>query len=141
MKINSLAVIFIITNSLLGGSYASGQTLSTDQVSSFSSLPASEACRLIDYDNIEIVGGFINDTWILAVDGEKPWLTMEVLLAPYVYVDQPDYWAIDLVGCQSGVGLPVTSPFSVTLQADTLGKLGVEVRSASRTERLQVPPR
>lgn len=140
MRMNVFRTAFLVTSLVLGGGHSNAQTLSSEQLESFSSLPSPEACRLIDYEEAEIVGGFAGDTWFLAVSGEKPWLTMEVQLAPHVYVEQPEFWTIELVGCQSGIGLPTTSPFLVTLQVDGLGTAGVEIRGANKSEQLQVPP-
>ena len=73
-------------------------------------LPPSSSCRLIDFDKAEAVPGIIPKTFFLIVSGTKPWITMQVELHPLIYIRQPDYWGIEVVGCQSGIGLPATAP-------------------------------
>ena len=42
-----------------------------------------------------------------------------VQLAPLIYIQQPDYWGIEVVGCQHGFGIPIMVPYSVTLTSPT----------------------
>ena len=72
----------------------------------FADLPQSESYRLIDFDDVDVRPGFIPNTFILIVSGTKPYINMKVELAPRVYVKQPDYWGIEVVGSLPGVGLP-----------------------------------
>ena len=65
---------------------------------------------------------------------------MKVELVPLVFVQRPDYWGIEVVGCQSGIGLPVKVPYSVVLDiTHVLGKHGIEVIGANRKEQIKVP--
>ena len=65
---------------------------------------------------------------------------MEVRLVPLVYIQRPDYWGIEVIGCQSGIGLPMEAPYAVTLDiTHVLGKKGIEVIGATRTEKRDVP--
>lgn len=106
----------------------------------FNALPQSTMCRLIDFDKVEVVPGFLPKTFILIVSGTKPWVTMEVRLVPRIYIDRPDYWEIEVIGCQSGIGLPQTVPYTVFLDITPyLGKKGIEVVGATRREKRDVP--
>ncbi len=109
-------------------------------IQALESLPASKSCRRIDFMNVEIVPGFVPKTHFLIVSGEKPWQTMTVQLVPLIYIDKPDYWGIEVVGCQSGIGLPATGTYVVTLDiSGVIGKKGIEVMGASRSEKHDVP--
>jgi hypothetical protein len=103
-------------------------------------LPPSTMCRLIGFDHAQVVPGFIPKTWFLIVHGKKPWASMKVELVPLVYITQPDYWGIEVVGCQSGFGIPVQVPYSATLEiSHVLGKYGIEVIGANKKEKIKVP--
>jgi len=104
----------------------------------FSSLPQSEACRIINFEKAQVHK--VNGAWVLSVNGTKPWINMEVKLAALIYIRQPEYWGIEVVGCLSGVGLPAIAPYYVSLPiASFLGTKGIEVIGASRTEKIDVP--
>lgn len=106
-----------------------------------SALPKAESCRLIDFTRCEIRPGFLPDTYILVVTGMQPYANMRVELAPLVYIRQPDYWEIEVVGCLRGIGLPVLTPYTVSLPLDGVrGIHGVEVVGANGRKRLDVPP-
>jgi hypothetical protein len=106
----------------------------------FEKLPPSTSCRLIDFDDVKVVPGFIPKTFILIVSGTKPWVTMKVELHPLIYIRQPEYWGIEVVGCQSGIGLPTTAPYQVALDiSHTLGTKGIEVIGASTKKQISVP--
>jgi hypothetical protein len=103
-------------------------------------LPPPEYCRLIDFEKAEVRPGFMPKTWFLVVSGIKPWLTMQVSLEPRIYIAQPDYWGIEVVGCQSGIGLPATAPYTVAIEiTQVLGKYGIEVIGATRSQQIKVP--
>ena len=52
----------------------------------------------------------------------------------------PEYWGIELIGCQGGIGLPMEAPFMVTLDISRhRGKKGIEVMGATRSEKRDVP--
>ena len=114
--------------------------MKSQDIQQFQALPQSAACRRIDFDSIEIRPGFITDTYFLIVRGTKPWVTMEVGLFPLIYIQQPEYWGIELIGCQGGIGLPMEAPFIVTLDISRhRGKKGIEVMGATRSEKRDVP--
>jgi hypothetical protein len=103
-------------------------------------LPPPESCRLIDFEKAVVVPGFIPKTFFLIVSGTKPWVTMSVSLHPRIYIVQPDYWGIEVIGCQYGIGLPQTAPYHVALEiTHVLGKQGIEVVGATHSEKIKVP--
>jgi hypothetical protein len=109
----------------------------------FSSLPHAQSCRVIDFEKARIVALKSNPPqYVLVVSGTKPYLNMRVELVPYVYIQQPDYWEIEVVGCLPGIGLPAEAPYTVALPlAGVTGKRGIEVIGSTRRERIEVPPR
>ena len=110
------------------------------QLKAFESLPHSSSCRLIDFADVQVVPGFFPKTFILIVSGTKPWVTMKVELHPLIYIRQPEYWGIEVVGCQSGIGLPQTAPYHVALDiSHLLGTKGIEVIGASTRKQISVP--
>ena len=65
---------------------------------------------------------------------------MTVQLMPLIYIQQPEYWGIEVVGCQPGIGLPQTEPYHFTLDiSHVLGKKGVEVIGATKSKKIDVP--
>ena len=106
----------------------------------FEALPHSSTCRLIDFEKADVVPGFVSKTFFLIVAGIKPWLTMKVELHPLIYITQPEYWGIEVVACQDGIGLPQTAPYHVPLDiTHLLGAKGIEVIGASGKKRFNVP--
>ena len=64
---------------------------------------------------------------------------MIVELSPLIYIRQPEYWGIEVVGCQNGIGLPQTAPYTVALDiTHLLGTKGIEVIGASGRKQLNV---
>lgn len=103
-------------------------------------LPPSTLCRIIDFDRAEVRPGIIPKTFFLIVSGHKPWITMTVELVPLIYIVQPDYWGIEVVGCLHGIGLPVQAPYTVALNiSHVLGKHGIEVIGANKKQQIKVP--
>ncbi|RCJ39961.1 hypothetical protein A6769_05240 [Nostoc punctiforme NIES-2108] len=106
-------------------------------LSQFRALPKPESSRLIDFEEAEIRPGIVSDTYILIVRGTKPYLNLEVNLVPLVYVQQPEYWGIEVVGTLPGIGLPATAPYTVSLPVDGIrGKQGIEVIGANCSKQL-----
>lgn len=99
-----------------------------------------EICGLIDFNDASLVPGIIPKTWFLIVAGEKPYINMQVKLCPYIYVRQPDWWGIEVVGCLPEIGLPTTAPYSTSLNVNNLfGKFGIEVIGANKTQKIKKP--
>ena len=108
----------------------------------FLEAPASESSRLIDFEKAEVIQGIVPDRYILIVSGMKPYLNMDVSLIPRIYIQQPEYWGIEVVGTLRGIGLPALAPYHVSLPLDgVIGTRGIEVIGASRSERFDVPPK
>jgi len=107
----------------------------------FHDLPKAESCRRIDFDRIEIAHGLVKGSWILIVSGTKPYINMRVELMPLIYVQQPEYWGIEVVGCLSGIGLPAIGAYTVSLPLDGItGTKGIEVIGATHSEKRKIPP-
>jgi hypothetical protein len=103
-------------------------------------LPHPTMCRLLNFDHAQVVPGFIPKTWFLIVTGKKPMASMTVQLTPLIYIQQPDYWGIEVVGCQHGFGIPIVVPYSVWLDITHLiGKQGIEVIGANTKQKIKVP--
>jgi hypothetical protein len=106
----------------------------------FAQLPASSSVRLVDFDEAKVVPGVVPNTFILVVNGTKPYLNMTVELSPLVYVRQPEYWGIEVVGKLRGIGLPATAPYTVSLPLDGIvGTKGIEVIGANDRRPIDVP--
>jgi hypothetical protein len=89
----------------------------------------------------QIVGGIVNNTFVLIVAGKKPFINMVVKLVPYTYVKQPDYWEIEVQGITSGIVLPAIGYYDEPLPLDSCrGKKGIEVIWADDRCKLEVPP-
>ena len=105
-------------------------------------LPAPTSTRLLDFEHIAIrtLESF-PPQHVLVVSGTKPFVNMEVTLEPLVFIRQPEYWGIEVVGRLPGVGLPALAPYQVSIPlAGITGTKGIEVIGATRTERRDIPP-
>jgi len=108
----------------------------------FARQPVPESVRLIDFERAEVRPGFLPGTYILVVSGTKPYLNMQVTLSPLVYVRQPEYWGIEVIGSLPGIGLPTLTPYTVSLPLDGIqGSLGIEVIGANQTQLITLPPK
>ncbi len=99
-------------------------------------------CAPIGFEEARVVPGFVNDTYILVVTGEVSSASVRPRLVPRVYVRQPEYWEIDLVGCSQGdVQIPVTKPYIVSLPLDGVrGTKGIKLIGKDKEKTLEVPP-
>jgi hypothetical protein len=110
-------------------------------------LPVAQSARLITFETAQIISLMIYPPRpVLVVSGYKPYPTMTVKLVPLMYMRQPDYWGIEVVGTPPSQGqlVPMASitrtPYSVELDlAGVTGKLGIEVIGANHTEQISVP--
>lgn len=106
----------------------------------FDTLPAPAGVRLIDFDKAHVVPGIVENTFILVVSGTKPYLNMEVSLVPRVYVRQPEYWCIEVIGTVAGIVLPTETPYTVSIPLDSVrGTIGIDVIGATKTQKIDVP--
>lgn len=100
---------------------------------------AAESVRRIDFEEATVRPGFIPCTFFLTVSGTKPYLNMEVELSPRIYVRQPEYWGIEVIGIMPGIGLPATAPFHVTIPLDgVIGTKGIEVIGATSSRKFEL---
>ncbi|HTC96381.1 MAG TPA: hypothetical protein VK734_01585 [Bradyrhizobium sp.] len=110
------------------------------ELKKFQTLPPPSVCRLIDFTHADVRPGFVTNTFILTVSGDKPWLTMTVELYPLIYIHQPEYWGFEVVGCMSGIGLPVVIPYHVSIDiSHHRGTKGIEVIGAHSRKQINVP--
>ncbi len=100
---------------------------------------AVESCKLINFDNAYVEYRTFTGVPLLIVEGTKPYLNMKVWLQPRMYIEQPDYWGIEVVGCLNGIGLPTVAPYSETLSlSEFTGKKGIEVIGADRCQTIDI---
>jgi hypothetical protein len=116
--------------------------MNEERMKEYEVLPKAESHRLIDFERAEILTlESFPPQFVLTVSGEKPYMNMEVSLEPLVYIRQPEYWGIEVVGhLPGGIGLPVVTPYTVSIPlSGIMGTRGVEVIGATRSERIDVP--
>lgn len=103
-------------------------------------LPSGNATRIIDFEKAEVRPGFVSGTWFLIVSGVAPCSNMTVSLQPLIYVRQPEYWGIEVVGTlPGGICMTALKDYVVALEiTSVLGTEGIEVIGASRTEKIPV---
>jgi hypothetical protein len=101
--------------------------------------------RLIDFEQANAITQMsLPPRPALLVSGHKPHPAMEVALVPVMYVSQPQYWAIQVVGTPGEVGPPLTpveDPTAYSVQLDLAGITGtegVEVVGASCSQRIEL---
>src|SRR5215468_6262544 len=101
--------------------------------------------RLIDFEQADAITQMsLPPRPVLVVSGHAPQPAMEVTLVPVVYVRQPEYWAIKVMGTPGELGAdptPVADPTAYSVQVDLAGITGtegVEVVGATHTERIEV---
>lgn len=105
-----------------------------------SATKVSGAAQLIDFTTAKVVPGFVSGTYFLIVSGTKPYLNMEVHLTPLIYIRQPEYWGIEVIGILHGIGLPATAPYSVHISLTGItGTKGIEVIGARKRKKINVP--
>ena len=95
--------------------------------------------HLIDFKQARVVR-MKPKGYMLIVSGTKPYLNMQVHLSPLIYVVQPDFWGIEVVGILPTIGLPATAPYQVHTRLDSItGKKGIEVIGKTRRKKIKVP--
>lgn len=102
--------------------------------------PASESCRLVDFESIDVTPGIIPDTYFLTVKGTAPCLNMKVSLSPLMYVRCPDFWGIEVVGClPQGICLTALRRYEETIPLSGItGSEGIEVVGANKRDKRKV---
>ncbi len=109
------------------------------ELKAFEALPPSTSCRVINFTKAEVVPGIVNNTWFLVVSGTKS-LAVKVELHALIYIRQPEYWGIEVVGCQSGgIHPPLEVPYTVSLNVSHLrGTKGIEVIGANSRKKIDI---
>ncbi|HSV67520.1 MAG TPA: hypothetical protein VLJ59_16645 [Mycobacteriales bacterium] len=104
--------------------------------------PPASTFRLIDFEEAKILSLLtFPGQFVLQVSGLKPYADMKVSLEPVVYIRQPEYWEIEVVGSLSGIGLPVDTPYTVSLPlAGSIGSIGIDVVGATTFQRFDILP-
>ena len=101
--------------------------------------PGPTSVHLIDFKTARVVR-MKPKGHVLVVSGIKPYLNMQVHLSPLIYIVQPDYWGIEVVGILPTIGLPATAPYQVHMRIDgTTGKKGIEVIGKTKRKKINVP--
>ena len=123
--------------------YPSMPCADAEQMERFTSAPPATSFRLIDFESADVVTlESFPPQFVLRVSGTKPLFNMQVQLVPLVFIRQPEYWGIEVVGSlPGGIGLPALAPYEVSLPlAGFLGTRGIEVIGASRVQRFDISP-
>ena len=101
-----------------------------------------QSCRLVDFE-VADVQQLLTDppTYFAIVSGTKPCLNMRVDLVPRTYIDVPEYWGIEVVGCvPSGLCLKAIAPYTASLTNPPMGTKGIEIIGAQHRKKINVPP-
>lgn len=103
-------------------------------------LPTGTGSRIIDFEKAEVRPGFVSGTWFLIVSGVAPCSNMTVSLQPLIYIRQPEYWGIEVVGTlPGGICMTALKDYVAVLEiTNVLGTEGIEVIGATRTEKIEV---
>ena len=106
----------------------------------FTELPSSETVKRIAYDAFEVIDGIVTGTHLLIVRGTAPCINMEVRLSPRIYIDCPQYWAIEVTGTLLGsICLPTMRPYIVSIPLDGItGYRGIELVGAHQSNLVDV---
>lgn len=118
--------------------------MNEEQLRVHEELPKADSQRLIDFERARVLTlESFPPQFVLQVTGTKPFLNMEVQLEPLVFIRQPEFWGIEVVGrLPGGIGLPALAPFDVSIPlSGTMGTRGIEVIGASRSKRIKLPPK
>ncbi|MGH6630742.1 MAG: hypothetical protein ACREB3_13510 [Burkholderiales bacterium] len=97
-------------------------------------------CHVIDFESARVhTSPTVPARRTLVVRGEKPYLNMEVTLVPLVYVQQPEYWGIGVIGCLPEVGLPAVGNYVAKLDlTGSMGTRGIEVIGANHSKKINL---
>jgi hypothetical protein len=97
-------------------------------------------CRLIPFDKAE---AYKSDTGqvTLVVTGVAATSGVKVDLVPLVYIRQPEYWGIQVIGCSPQISLPVITPWAVKKDVTaTVGTAGLEVIGSNQSVKITLAP-
>jgi len=96
-------------------------------------------CGLIDFTAFEVIQG-ISGAYILVVWGNDDPRIIPSLI-PRIYVRQPDYYEIEVVGCLTGIVPPKdVKGFPLTMGLEhALGRKGIKLIGATKSEQWDLP--
>jgi len=122
--------------------YPAQPAMEEAELQGFQALPTPTSFRLLDFEEAQILTlRSFPPQFVLRVSGTKPYANMHVELVPAVFIRQPEYWTIEVVGSLRGIGLPALAPYTVSIPLNgILGTRGVEVTGATRSERFDLFP-
>jgi len=111
-------------------------------------LKSSDGFKLMPYafdgtkSKYRIIPGVLDHTFFLQVAGKKPYLNLQVNLCPLIYVQQPEYWGIEVVGDFSGILLPAITIYQIPKEplslSGIMGKIGIELIWSDHSEKIDV---
>lgn len=109
------------------------------------SLSSAPNGKIIDFDRAELRRVPFQDSLYLWVSARTPGTNFELRLAPRIYHDRPDYWAIEVVAVGAGhaandTGVEVGEDIverSVPLSGIT-GKKGISVIGANHSKQIEI---
>jgi hypothetical protein len=112
-------------------------------------LKSSNGSKLMPYEfdgtksSYRIIPGILDNTFFLLVAGKKPYLNLPVHLCPLFYVQQPEYWEIEVVGDFSGILLPTITTYQIPEKeplslSGIIGKVGIELIWSDHSEKIVV---
>ena len=97
-------------------------------------------CELVSLSSADVSAGIVNDTWFAFASGEAPCQNMNVQLSPLIYIEKPEYWGIQVIGCVGEICLPATKPYQVWLNVtDFRGHKGIEIIGSNQSIKLDIP--
>lgn len=99
--------------------------------------PKPESCQLATFVTARVTA--TKGSFYLTVAGKKPFTNMRVRLIPRIYIRQPEFWGIEVVGCVYGIGLPVVTRYVETIPLDgIIGTRGIEVIGKNKTKKIVI---
>jgi hypothetical protein len=112
-------------------------------------LKSSNGFKLMPYEfdgtksSYRIIPGILDNTFFLQVAGKKPYSNLKVYLCPLTYIQQPEYWGIEVVGDFSGILLPVITTYQIPEKeplslSGIIGKIGIELIWSDYSEKIVV---
>jgi hypothetical protein len=118
---------------------AKSRKATTSKPEALAKSAVSQSARRINFKVAKVVPGIVRNTRFLVVSGTKPYINMHVHLSPLIYIRQPEYWGIEVIGTLSGIGLPVTAPYHVFISLEGItGTKGIEVLGATIKKKIDI---
>jgi hypothetical protein len=133
----AVAAAALVQPVLAGGASAARPVPPTHPTRPTKPTEPAQVCQLISFDKAEVVQSPSGQV-TLYVAGLAPSSGVTVKLVPLVYIRQPEYWGIQVIGCSSGTNLTVLTPYVAKADVtSTLGTEGIEVIGTNQS--VQIP--